>query len=225
MTTFERLIAWAGGAVFVASLALAAWWYGVWLGRAAPFAGWPPLASDATLFLVFAAHHSALARPSMQALVGRVCPARLLRTLYVWTASVLLIAVCLLWQPIGGDVYGTTRAPAYVHAALAAAGVLLIVLSVRAIDPLELAGIRPSHSGLQIAGPYRLVRHPLYLGWMLVVFAPPHMTGDRLLFAIISSAYVLVAIPWEERTLEDTFGEAYVSYRRHVRWRVIPYVY
>ena len=78
---------------------------------------------------------------------------------------------------------------------------------------------------LQITGPYRFVRHPLYLGWILIVFAPANMTGDRFTFAVISSAYLLVAIPWEERSLEATFGDAYAHYRQQVRSRVIPYVY
>ncbi len=105
------------------------------------------------------------------------------------------------------------------------------------IDPLELAGIRtpdedagagttPARpSALQIAGPYRLVRHPLYLGWILVVFGAAHMTGDRLAFAVISSFYLLVAVPWEERSLRQSFGEDYDRYKRLVRWRVVPYLY
>jgi protein-S-isoprenylcysteine O-methyltransferase Ste14 len=78
---------------------------------------------------------------------------------------------------------------------------------------------------LQTTGPYRLVRHPLYLGWMLVVFAPANMTGDRLFFAVITSAYLIAAIPWEERSLVKAFGETYVRYKEQVRSRVIPYVY
>jgi protein-S-isoprenylcysteine O-methyltransferase Ste14 len=100
---------------------------------------------------------------------------------------------------------------------------------VRAIDPLELAGIRrPGTAGpsaLQITGPYRLVRHPLYLGWMLIVFGAAHMTGDRLAFASITSLYLVIAIPWEERSLERAFGDAYRRYQVDVRWRAIPYVF
>jgi protein-S-isoprenylcysteine O-methyltransferase Ste14 len=98
---------------------------------------------------------------------------------------------------------------------------------VRAIDPLELAGIRTSGTTtvLQVTGPYRLVRHPLYLGWMLMAFGAAHMTGDRLTFAAISTLYVLIAIPFEERSLVRTFGTQYEDYRRNVRWRVVPYLY
>ncbi len=97
----------------------------------------------------------------------------------------------------------------------------------RRISALELAGISPAapNDALQVEGPYRWVRHPIYFGWLLVLFAAPHMTADRLAFAAISSAYLLVAIPWEERSLLRAFGEPYARYQRAVRWRVVPYVY
>jgi protein-S-isoprenylcysteine O-methyltransferase Ste14 len=122
------------------------------------------------------------------------------------------------------DAAGWTRAALI---AVQLAGVGIIARSVAAIDPLELAGIRPAGAagGLQVAGPYRLVRHPLYLGWILVVSAAPSMTGDRLLFAVVSTIYLLVAIPWEERELERTFGAPYRSYKADVRWRVLPPIY
>mgnify|MGYP001552625950 CR=1 FL=1 len=74
-------------------------------------------------------------------------------------------------------------------------------------------------------GSDRLVRHPLYLGWMLFVFGAPVMTMSRLLFAVVSSGYLLLAIPWEERALVRTFGEEYDRYRKRVRWKVVPYLY
>ena len=95
------------------------------------------------------------------------------------------------------------------------------------IDPLELAGIHePSRGeGLQTSGIYRLVRHPIYFGWVLVVFGTPHMTGDRLAFAVMTTAYLVVAVPFEERSLARTFGETYARYRRDVKWRMIPFIY
>ena len=78
---------------------------------------------------------------------------------------------------------------------------------------------------MQIRGPYRWVRHPVYLGWMLAVFGAAHMTAARLAFAITSSLYLVLAIPWEERSLEQEFPREYPPYRKLVRWRVVPYVY
>jgi protein-S-isoprenylcysteine O-methyltransferase Ste14 len=228
MVKSERLFVWVGGALFVASLAGLVCWYAVALGRPYPYAGARSIAADLALFSLFALHHSLLARAPVKAVLSRVIPDRLLRSVYVWTASLLLIMVCLLWQPIGGELYQT---PNWLTVALIVArlaGVWLIVRSVAAIDALELAGIRHSGSGseeLQITGPYQLVRHPLYLGWMLIVFAPAEMTGDRLVFALISSFYLIVAIPWEERSLQRLFPGAYARYAQRVRWRVIPYVF
>ena len=107
------------------------------------------------------------------------------------------------------------------------AGLWLIARSVGVIDPLELAGIRASTrpAGLQVRGPYRLVRHPLYLGWALMVFGAATMTADRLVFAVMTTIYLVVAIPWEERSLDRAFGDEYHRYKARVRWRLIPYIY
>jgi protein-S-isoprenylcysteine O-methyltransferase Ste14 len=224
------LFVWLGGAVFVGSLALTSWAYAFWFGRDLPWQGWGALLVDTTLLSIFALHHSLFARQSMKTRLARLWPEHLLRSSYVWIASLLLILVCLLWRTVGGEVY---RAPmlalVVAHALVQLTGVGLIARSVRTIDPLELAGIRPGRSptatALQVTGPYRLVRHPLYLGWMMIVFGPWHLTGDRLAFAVITSIYLIVAIPWEERLLEDTFGAAYARYKRQVRWRVVPGIY
>ncbi|HYM25781.1 MAG TPA: isoprenylcysteine carboxylmethyltransferase family protein [Vicinamibacterales bacterium] len=218
---------WAGGTMFVASLAYWLTWYLYLLDRPAAGGSGGPLAFDAALFTLFAAHHSILARnPVKRALT--FIPPDLMRSVYVWTASVLLIAVCALWRPIAGDVYRAAGAAAVGGAVVQAAGIWLIARSVARLDPLELAGIRSaSRAGepLQTSGPYALVRHPLYLGWIVLVFAAPHMTADRLAFAAISSGYLLIAVPWEERSLRQSFGDAYIRYEARVRWRVIPYVY
>src|SRR5688572_29895790 len=101
MTGFERLFVWAGGLAFVSSLAIAAWWYVVWLGQVSAFAGWGTVLFDALLFSGFALHHSVFARPSIKAAMAGICPPHLLRSVYVWTASLLLILVCLLWRSVG----------------------------------------------------------------------------------------------------------------------------
>jgi len=231
MHRVERLIVWAGGTVFVVSLIVCMWWYLAVLGRYADVrsADWvPPLAIDAALFTAFALHHTVFARDRVKRWVAALVPDRLLRSSYVWAASLLLIAACVAWQPIGGTVYEFSGAAAIPFIAIEVAGVWLIARSVRAIDALELAGIhdaRGSRASLQTGGPYGLVRHPLYLGWVLAVFAHPHLTVDRLAFAVISTVYLLAAVPFEERSLVAMFGRAYVDYQRRVRWRVIPFVY
>ena len=233
----ERVFVWLGGVMFVASLAFCAYSYLVhWSGGREPLVhvafglaepGPPAAIFDAILVSLFAAHHSVFARERVKQALAQALPERLVRTVYVWTASLLLLIVCALWQPIGGDAYQVTGWRAMIHLALQASGVWLIAQSVRVIDALELAGIRrrPATGDLQMAGPYRLVRHPLYLGWMLATFAAAHMTIDRLAFAVLTTAYLVVAIPWEERALIAVFGREYQAYQRRVRWRVLPYVY
>jgi protein-S-isoprenylcysteine O-methyltransferase Ste14 len=76
-----------------------------------------------------------------------------------------------------------------------------------------------------VQGPYRIVRHPLYLGWIVSVFSTHHLTGDRLAFAVMTSLYLVIAVQWEERALLESFGAAYTRYQRQVRWRIVPFVY
>jgi protein-S-isoprenylcysteine O-methyltransferase Ste14 len=223
----SRLFVWLGGALFVASLAFCAWSYLVTWSTPGVFMGWRAVAANAALFSVFALHHSVLARERVKAQLAWSIPERLMRSVYVWIASALFVLVCAWWQPTGVDVYHLTGSLAAAFAAVQLLGLALIVWSVHGLDPLELAGIRDAAamSALQIAGPYRWVRHPLYLGWMLTVFAAAHMTGDRLAFAVISSIYLVLAVPWEEQSLRRAFGGGYETYTRHVRWRIIPFVY
>jgi len=219
---------WLGGAAFVASLATWLSWYLYVLGRSnGTGVDGGALAFDAALFTVFAAHHSVLAREPVKRALGFI-PSHLIRSVYVWTASILLVMVCLAWRSAGGDVYHVTGVAALALGVVQLAGIVFIARSVAKIDALELAGIRPprqSSGGLQTSGPYRVVRHPLYLGWMLLVFGAAHMTADRLAFAVISSFYLVIAVPWEERSLRQSFGESYARYEQTVRWRVIPFVY
>jgi methanethiol S-methyltransferase len=221
-----RAFVWIGGALFVTALAWCVWWYFFAAGRSAPFAGAGAVAVDAALFTVFALHHSVFARETAKRWLDRI-PPDLIRSVYVYAASLLLIVVCAAWRPIGGDLYRAAPIlePAFVGLQLA--GLLVIARAVSAIDPLELAGIRTaaSRDALQTSGVYRLVRHPVYLGWVMVVFGTSHLTGDRLAFAALSTTYLMLAVPWEERSLVRAFGEDYVRYQRTVRWRIVPFIY
>ena len=223
----QRAFVWFGGALFVSALAYCTWWFVFELSRPRADVAWGSLAVDVLLLTVFALHHSVLAREAVKARVARLIPATLVRSVYVWIASLLLIVVCAAWAPIGGELYRATGWRAVVHAVIQLYGVWLIAQSVRGIDPLELAGIRneSARGPLQVRGPYALVRHPLYFGWVLALFGAAHMTGDRLAFAAITTLYLVIAIPWEERSLVRSFGDDYRRYTRQVRWRIIPFIY
>src|SRR5262245_12667716 len=225
-----RLLVWIGGVLFVTALAVCLWWYLFEAGQPRPWLGWAPVAADAFLVTLFALHHSLFARERVKQMMLRVVPEALLRSVYVWIASLLLIAVCFAWRFVGGNLYDVSGAPGALFVVVQLAGIAVIAQSVRAIDPLELAGIKPSSrmpdgGGLQVTGVYGLVRHPLYLGWVLAVFGAAHMTGDRLTFAALTTLYLAVAVPWEERSLVRSFGDSYRHYQKLVRWRMIPFIY
>jgi protein-S-isoprenylcysteine O-methyltransferase Ste14 len=188
---------------------------------------WAAIGLDALLFSVFAAHHSVFARTGAKTVLSRAVPERLLRSAYVWIASVLFLMVMASWRPVGGLLYEASGLAAVLLTGTQVSGLVLTAWSVRAIDALDLAGIRqgPERQSLQARGPYLLVRHPLYLAWVLMVFGAARMTGDRAVFAIVSSLYLVLAIPWEERSLRASFGDAYGRYAERVRWRIVPGVY
>ena len=180
------------------------------------------------LFGAFALHHSVLAREPVKARVSRVVSAPFERPTYVWVASLLFIAVCLAWRPIAGSLYRIPLPWAWAVGALQFTGAVLTLDAARRIDVLVLAGLRPepAHAGDLVArGTYRFVRHPIYLGWVLLVWATSDMTIGRLVFAAISTAYLVVAVPFEERSLRRRFGPSYDAYRRQVRWRIVPGLY
>jgi len=215
-----------GGAAFVASLAYCAWTYIVTWGtpRAGSFSV-RAAAIDLLLLAAFAAHHSIAARQRVKERMAALVGADGVRTSYVWLASGLLTFACAAWRPVGCVIYQHGGARAWVHAAIQLGGLGLLVASVRQLDPLELAGLRPPGTALRTSGVYGWVRHPLYAGWMIMTFGAATMTADRLAFAVISSAYLLVAVPWEEASMRRHFGDGYQRYSRAVRWRVIPFVY
>lgn len=216
-----------GFALFMAAVALTGWWWLRLPSVAGAHGGVRAVVLDTLLFSAFALHHSLLARTGAKELVMRVLPEHLVRSAYVWLASLLLMAMCLFWQPVGGELY---RAHGVVAALLwltQLAGVVVSVLAVRRISVRELGGLadpRPSDA-LERSGLYGVVRHPLYLGWVLLFIPVPTMTGDRLLFAVVSTVYLLIAMPFEEAGLTAHFGDRYREYRGEVRWRLIPYIH
>jgi methanethiol S-methyltransferase len=230
-----RLMAWLGGVIFIASLGFGAWSYVVRFGHVAlpappPRAVAGALAANLALFSIFVAHHSIMARSGAKRWLVRHVPPPLERTLYVWIGSLLFLVTCAWWQEIPVLVYRAEDAWRWLGRAGQLAGVWLTLRAAGAIDPLDLAGIRQAQGRarapvFRIVGPYRLVRHPIYLGWMLMTFGTPFMTGTRLSFAVISTAYLMAAIPFEERSLVETFGDEYRAYQERVRWRMIPGIY
>jgi methanethiol S-methyltransferase len=230
-----RACAWGGAVLFILSLSFFLFSFDVTFARdvAGPVTVGPVL-GDIAIFSIFAVHHSLFARTPLRERIARSAPA-LERSLYVWVASALLIVVCLVWQPVPGVLWHVDGAVSVVLEALHIAGLVLSVVSAAAIDMWDLAGVRQVYppsakhgradTEFKTTGPYGWVRHPIYLGWFLIVFAVGHMTATRFLFAAVSSVYLLVAIPLEERSLLAATGGAYERYREKVRFKVVPGIY
>lgn len=235
-----RVVAWIGAALFAGSLGYFAYFHAVLLGRPAheaPGGQTGAAVWNIALFLAFALHHSLLARTGAKAWLTRLIPPRLERSAYVWIASLLFLAVCLLWQPLHGIVWRVDGPGRILLYTVQVIGVVLTLRSAALIDIWDLAGVaQVTRGGLttprqddplifKTSGPYGWLRHPIYLGWVLIVFGAPTMTAGRALFAAISTLYLLVAIPLEERSLVREHGEVYQRYQQQVRWKLLPGVW
>ena len=232
----QLVFAWFGAAAFACSLA---YFLFVYLFRFGPLPSGPstggspliPLLINLLLFSGFAFHHSLFARTPAKNLVRALASPSLERATYTLVASVLFFATCRLWRAVPGVVWTLESGWRWVGYGAQVAGFVLTVASARALDVWELAGVRQASSGppqpavLKTHGLYGFVRHPLYFAWVLLVFGAPEMSLTRFSFAVISTAYLALAIPFEERGLIETFGPDYASYRKKVRWRMLPGIY
>ena len=178
-----------------------------------------------TLLLgVFAVQHSVMARSFFKRWLTRFVPTAAERSTYVLASSLALIALFSLWQPMGGVIWHVENplGRTLLHGGFAF-GWLLVLVTTFLINHFDLFGLRQvwlyfrnqPYTALQFKtpGPYKLVRHPLYVGWFFAFWCTPHMTVAHLLFALMTSAYILVGIWFEERDLADAHPE-YADYKR-----------
>jgi protein-S-isoprenylcysteine O-methyltransferase Ste14 len=239
--TFARVFGWTGATLFVASLAYFSYSYLDRFGVPAARGSWTAaVAWNGLAFTVFAVHHSLFAREPVRRRIRERLAPDMERALYVWVASILFIIVCATWHPVPGVAWQATGISVWLLRAVQAFGVWLTlrsatILGVRTLAGIPAAGARATSAGpadalsrdseFKTTGPYGWVRHPIYSGWFLVVFCVSPMTMTRLVFAVVSSAYLLIAIPMEERTIRALSDGAYERYMRKVRWRLLPGVY
>lgn len=185
------------------------------------------LAIDAGLLSIFAVQHSVMARKWFKDWWTRIVPRPIERSTYVLFSSLALILLFWQWRPIGGVVW-SVRDPigVFVLYALFAFGWALVLVSTSLINHFDLFGLRQvwlyllgrEEEPMKFVTPglYRLVRHPLYVGWFFAFWMTPTMTAAHLLFSVATTAYILMAIQFEERDLVREHGEAYETYRRSV---------
>ena len=196
------------------------------LGRATPTPAGRALAIDLALVALFGLQHSVMARPDFKRLTARWLPAPIERSTYVLLSCLLLALTFWQWRSIGGVIWQVeTPSLRMLLQATAVAGGVLAVGGSFAIDHFALFGLRqawlhlrgkpPAAERMSTPGPYRWVRHPLYTGWLLAVWAAPTMTTTRLIFALLTTGYLLVGVRLEERDLTRRHA-GYAAYRRRV---------
>lgn len=185
------------------------------------------LAIDLGLLLLFALQHSGMARTGFKRWLTRFVPESAERSTYVLVSSLALIALFAFWRPLGGVLWDVeSPVGQWVLYGLFAFGWLLVLVSTFLINHFDLFGLRQvwlqlvgrpyRPIGFRTPGPYRYVRHPLYLGWLFAFWATPTMTLTHLVFALATTGYILVAIQLEERDLVSGLGQAYRDYRKRV---------
>lgn len=185
------------------------------------------LAIDLLLLGLFAAQHSIMARPWFKKWWTRFVPEPVERSTYVLSTNIVLAVLYWQWQPIEGVVWNVQyhwgRVALY---ALFAFGWLTVLVTTFLINHFDLFGLRQvwlhfrgrpyTQLGFVTPGPYRVVRHPMYIGWLTAFWATPTMTVAHLAFALGITAYILTAIFFEERDLVRFLGQGYSEYRKNV---------
>jgi protein-S-isoprenylcysteine O-methyltransferase Ste14 len=226
-------VAIGGALAFAASMLFGAFAYGVTFAQSvSTSSSTRSVAIDIALFAAFGVHHSLFARASFKRHVRRWAGPDVERSVYVWIASALFMVMVACWQPVPGTLWRANTAAGWLLTLAQLAGAILMIRAGRFTDVRDLAGL-PAASGPGrqeltepiSRGPYGVIRHPLYLAFLLLLWPVHVMTGTRLLFAGLFTLYVLVAIPLEERDLRRTFGEGYERYAGRVRHRLLPGVY
>lgn len=181
---------------------------------------------DLGLLALFALQHSVMARPAFKRVWTKVIPESAERSTYTLLSSLALILLFWLWRPVGGVVWNVENETARIilYAAYAFGWALLLYVTFL-LDHFDLFGLRQvwlqfrgrayTHVPFKTPTLYRWVRHPLYVGWLIIFWATPTMTVTHLLFAVMTTAYILIAIQLEERDLVAALPE-YGEYRKRV---------
>ena len=218
-------------AVFLVSFLWAVGFVGNYLVPKSIDVGGPTNVSEAVvvdllLLGIFAIQHSIMARPVFKQWWAQRFPVACQRSTYVLLSSLILLLLFWQWRPIPMPVWQIDGIAAWLPIGLSWLGWLIVLASTFMIDHFDLSGLRQAFfalRGAELPGHsfktpllYKIVRHPLMLGFLLAFWAAPEMSAGHMLFAIMNTAYILLGLQFEERDLIAQFGTTYQQYRRHV---------
>lgn len=188
---------------------------------------WQALIVNLSLLALFAVQHSVMARPAFKRWWTRYVPPPVERSTYVLLASLALALLFWQWRTISYVVWDVADQPARMTVwALFWLGWAIVLAATFMINHFELFGLRQvfaawraqpeAQTGFRATMFYRVVRHPLMLGFLIAFWSAPTMTAGRLLFAAATTGYILIALQLEERDLLATLGARYAAYRKTV---------
>lgn len=187
----------------------------------------PSLLINAVLLGIFAVQHSVMARPGFKRWWTQIVPEPVERSTYVLLSSLALVLLFWQWQPLLGVIWDVKNSSvALVLWGLFGLGWLIVLTSTFMISHFDLFGLRQvylnfrsekySHVGFKVLGLYKLVRHPIMLGFVVAFWATPRMTVGHLVFSVATTLYILIALQLEERDLITYLGDAYTQYKKQV---------
>ena len=182
---------------------------------------------DTLLIVFFSLQHSGMARTGFKEKLTKIMPDTIERSTYVLVSSLCLLTLVRFWEPIGLQIWHTEN-PIFVYGlyALSGLGWLIVLASTFMINHFDLFGLRQvylnfketeyQHLDFQTPWFYRVVRHPLYVGFLFCIWFTPDMTVAHFIFAVLLTLYILIAIQFEEKDLADIHGESYQEYQAEV---------
>jgi methanethiol S-methyltransferase len=189
---------------------------------------------DLLLIGLFAIQHSIMARPTFKQWWADVFPVACQRSTYVLLSSLILLLLFWQWRPIPTPVWRIDGMAVWFLIGVYWLGWMTVLASTFMIDHFDLSGLRQAFFALRGAEApgqsfkkpllYKIVRHPLMLGLLLAYWATPEMTVGHLLFAVMTTAYILVGLQFEERDLIAEFGATYQQYRGRVPM-LLPHIF